>query len=118
MGNFKNAVRDCKDALAVADWNNEKETDPVPLKALMRRGQAYAGLYKFQKAVADLDRCLELAPDNKGVQKARAEVLAGWEEAKREEAVARKASKLALASADGDTSDEEQGEQVEQAAPA
>merc|ERR1712100_546416 len=59
MKNFKNAVRDCKDALSVADWNNEKEDDPIPLKALMRKGQAYAGQGKWEKAIADLEKCLE-----------------------------------------------------------
>merc|ERR1711988_1216141 len=29
MGNFKNAVRDCKDALSTAEFNNEKPSDPV-----------------------------------------------------------------------------------------
>lgn len=91
LRNFKNAVRDCKDALSVADWNNEKPSDPIPLKALMRRGQAYAGLGKFDKAVQDLERALEIAPDNKGIKNAIEETRQAWGEAKREEAVAQRA---------------------------
>lgn len=41
-----------------------------------------------------MEKCISLAPDNQGVQKAHKEVLAQWEEAKREEAVASRASKL------------------------
>merc|ERR1711966_103739 len=95
LKNYKNAVRDCKDALSLAEWNNEKPSDPVPLKALMRRGQAYAGQGKFEKAVKDLDDALALAPENKGVTKAREEVLAQWEEAKREAEVQARAQAAA-----------------------
>jgi len=112
MGNFKNGVRDCKDALSVAEWNNEKDDDPLPLKALMRKGQAYAGLGKYEKATRDLEKAFELAPQNKGIIKVKGEVEAAWAEAKREEAVKKKVEESLMSSdlmgLDDDDDDEEE----------
>lgn len=43
------------------------ETDNTNGKALFRRGQAYAGLNEYKLGIADLERALEMYPNDKDI---------------------------------------------------
>merc|ERR1711959_271431 len=68
LKNYKAAVNDCKEALAVADYNNEKPGSSLCLKARKRKAEGYEGLLKYGKAIKELEIAAEDAPDNQDIK--------------------------------------------------
>ena len=85
LGNYKAAVDDCKEALAVADYNGEKPDSALCLKAHKRKAEGYEGLLKYSKAVRELETALELAPSNQELQQALSETQKRWDQHNKEE---------------------------------
>lgn len=56
---YTDVVKNCDSAL---------EIDPTNCKGLFRRGSAYSGLKEFEKAIADIERLLEIEPENKAAK--------------------------------------------------
>jgi tetratricopeptide (TPR) repeat protein len=54
---------------AVEDSNSALELKPGYLKAIHRRGKAYAALGEYEKAIKDFQKILEEEVDNKEVNK-------------------------------------------------
>eukprot|EP00658_Telonema_sp_P-2_P059613 TRINITY_DN4870_c0_g2_i8.p1 TRINITY_DN4870_c0_g2~~TRINITY_DN4870_c0_g2_i8.p1 ORF type:complete len:619 (-),score=179.27 TRINITY_DN4870_c0_g2_i8:613-2469(-) len=82
LKNFKGAVDDCKEALAVAEYNNEKSDADIILKAMKRKAEGYEGLGKFDKAVRELEAALVLKGDNKELHAALQATQQRWDQSK------------------------------------
>eukprot|EP00656_Telonema_subtile_P038688 TRINITY_DN4390_c0_g2_i2.p1 TRINITY_DN4390_c0_g2~~TRINITY_DN4390_c0_g2_i2.p1 ORF type:complete len:807 (+),score=282.11 TRINITY_DN4390_c0_g2_i2:28-2421(+) len=82
QGNFQGALNDCKEALAVADYNGDKPEADICLKAMKRKAEAYEGLQKWAKAIKELEAALVLAPANKDLEAALTGTKLRWEQSK------------------------------------
>lgn len=58
LGNWRNAINNCGYAL---------EISPVNPKAFFRRGQAYMGMKDYAPAITDLEKALQLCPQDAGI---------------------------------------------------
>jgi len=85
LGNFKLAINDCKEAVAVADYNGDPPDAEICLKAMKRQAEGYEGLLKFAKAIKTLKKALELSPEHKDLAAALLATEERFELVKKEE---------------------------------
>lgn len=85
LGNFKLAINDCKEAVAVADYNGDPPDAEICLKAMKRQAEGYEGLGKFAKAIKTLKKALELSPEHKDLAAALLATEERFELVKKEE---------------------------------
>jgi len=81
LKNYQKVITYCNRALAI---------DPINIKVLFRRGQAYAGLFEYDKARDDLTAVIKIQPNNKEVRKVYDIVKKQHENYKRKQKISKK----------------------------
>ncbi len=79
--------------LHIADFLHNNKRDPLCVKALQRRAEAYRALQQHGRAVADLQRAADLEPGNAEVARQLARARQDDEEARKQRAIAKAVSK-------------------------
>ncbi|KAG2450163.1 hypothetical protein HYH02_000265 [Chlamydomonas schloesseri] len=99
---FVQAIEHADKVLSIADFFNNNKHDPLCVKALQRRAEAYRALQQTGRAVQDLQAALELDPKNGEVAKQLARARLEDEEARKQRAVAKAVAKGAAAAPGGE----------------
>ncbi|EFJ51905.1 hypothetical protein VOLCADRAFT_86877 [Volvox carteri f. nagariensis] len=102
---FVQAVEHCDKVLSIADFLHNNRRDPLVVKALQRRAEAYRALQQPGRAVEDLQSALELEPGNTEVEKQLAKARLENEEARKQRAIARAVGRTAGSASSGSNAD-------------
>ncbi|KAG2442702.1 hypothetical protein HXX76_002785 [Chlamydomonas incerta] len=90
---FVQAIEHADKVLSIADFFHNNKNDPLCVKALQRRAEAYRALQQTGRAVEDLQAALDMDPKNAEVAKQLARARLEDDEARKQRAVARAVAK-------------------------
>eukprot|EP00198_Chlamydomonas_reinhardtii_P013934 XP_001703271.1 TPR domain-containing protein [Chlamydomonas reinhardtii] len=94
---FVQAIEHADKVLSIADFFHNNKNDPLCVKALQRRAEAYRALQQTSRAVEDLQAALDMDPKNGEVAKQLARARLEDVEARKQRAVAKAVAKNAAA---------------------
>ncbi|KXZ56527.1 hypothetical protein GPECTOR_1g473 [Gonium pectorale] len=87
MSCFVQAIEHCDKVLSIAEFFHNNKKDPLCVKALQRRAEAYRSLQQHGRAVADLEAALEMDPANGEAAKQLATARQEEDEARKQRAI-------------------------------
>ncbi|GLC44336.1 hypothetical protein PLESTB_000480900 [Pleodorina starrii] len=98
---FVQAIEHCDKVLSIADFLHNNKRDPLCVKALQRRAEAYRALQQYGKAVQDLEAALDIEPGNAEAAKQLVKARQEDEEARKQRAIAKAVGRAASGAAAG-----------------
>ncbi|GLI69147.1 hypothetical protein VaNZ11_013704 [Volvox africanus] len=84
---FVQTIEHCDKVLSIADFLHNNKKDPLCVKALQRRAEAYRALQQPARAVKDLEAALEIEPGNAEVEKQLGKAKLEDDEARKQRAI-------------------------------
>ncbi|GIL99722.1 hypothetical protein Vretimale_4862 [Volvox reticuliferus] len=86
---FVQAIEHCDKVLSIAEFLHNNKKDPLCVKALQRRAEAYRALQQPGRAVKDLEAALEIEKGNAEVEKQLGKAKLEDDEARKQRAIAK-----------------------------